>query len=100
MGDRPYVLHPRWSSLQELRQARVWADGFLRLDLGSGYVTPTGFIGLDNLSGEDAQAKVEERAPDLLLDLNRQRIPISRWFLSGDPGDALPGAFESRPYLR
>lgn len=56
--------------------ASAWPDGFLRLDLGSGYVTPPGFIGLDDHSGEDAQSASDGRAPDVLLDLNSAAIPF------------------------
>jgi hypothetical protein len=76
VADHPYVLNPRWSSLEDLVAARARPDGLLQLDLGSGYVTPAGFIGLDNLSGDEIQTVDKARAPDLLLDLNRQPIPF------------------------
>jgi SAM-dependent methyltransferase len=69
-----YVLHPKWSSVADVMA--VAAPGRLRIDLGSGYAKPDGFIGLDNLEGEAAQIKDEARAPDLLIDLNRDPLPF------------------------
>jgi SAM-dependent methyltransferase len=77
MTEATFVLNPRWSSLDELVEAQRRAGG-LRLDLGSGYFTPEGFVGLDNLSGRRAQGAVDdERGPDLLLDLDREALPFA-----------------------
>lgn len=70
------VLNARWRSLDELiTTAQAWPDG-LRIDLGSGYAKPEGFIGLDNLVGERAQIPVASNAPDILCDLNSDPLPF------------------------
>lgn len=71
-----YTLHPRWSSLQELIDAKGDDEGALQLDLGCGYVKPEGFIGLDDLTGAAAQHPSEELAPDVFLDLNQAPLPF------------------------
>jgi SAM-dependent methyltransferase len=72
-----YTLHPRWGTLAELIEAHADAQGAVSLDLGCGYAKPDGFIGLDNLSGAGAQLPTEERAPDVLLDLNGDPLPFA-----------------------
>jgi SAM-dependent methyltransferase len=62
--------------LTELVEAYAQEHGAVRLDLGCGYAKPDGFIGLDNLTGVAAQLPNEERAPDVLLDLNREPLPL------------------------
>ncbi len=73
-----YRLHPRWTSLDELVGAFRERAGGLRLDLGSGPFAPEGFVGIDNLTGTRAQesAADDERAPDLLLDVDRAPLPF------------------------
>jgi SAM-dependent methyltransferase len=68
------VLNPQFASLSDLFR-EYGGDGF-RIDLGCGFVKPQGFIGLDNLSGERSQIPDEKNAPDILLDLNRERLPF------------------------
>lgn len=70
------TLHARWGSLGELIDAHADREGALKLDLGSGYVKPDGFIGLDDLTGEGAQFPDDERAPDVFLDLNHGELPF------------------------
>jgi SAM-dependent methyltransferase len=72
-----HTLAPRWASLEELTAARALPGGRLRLDLGCGHVTPEGFIGLDDRSGEDAQHADGDHGPDVLLDLNAERYPFA-----------------------
>jgi len=72
-----YTLQERWHSLQEVIDANVDEDGALKLDLGSGYVKPDGFVGIDDLTGAAAQFADEERAPDVFLDLNRDELPFA-----------------------
>jgi SAM-dependent methyltransferase len=49
----------------------------LKLDLGCGYYKPEGYIGLDNLIGENAQIKNVGNRPDILMDLNRDPLPFN-----------------------
>jgi SAM-dependent methyltransferase len=51
-------------------------EGGVSLDLGCGFVKPDGFIGVDNLSGAEAQIVDDERGPDLFLDLNSDTLPF------------------------
>ena len=53
------------------------AETGLRIDLGSGYAKPDGFVGLDNLIGERVQIPSEANAPDILMDLNQTRFPFA-----------------------
>jgi len=62
--------------MQTLLDAHAGADGGVSLDLGCGYVKPEGFIGVDDLSGMGAQVVDDERAPDVFLDLNGDRLPF------------------------
>jgi SAM-dependent methyltransferase len=71
-GSRGYQLHSRWGSLEALVAAR---GPQLRLDLGCGFVTPPGFVGLDDGSGWRAQVQTEN-APDVFLDLTRAPLPF------------------------
>ena len=70
------VLHPRWRSLDELISVQQASTGGLRIDLGSGYAKPEGFIGLDNLEGVRTQIPDEDKAPDILCDLNHAPFPF------------------------
>jgi hypothetical protein len=70
------VLHPRWESLEQLIATKQASPEGLRIDLGSGYAKPQGFVGLDNLVGARAQIPDEENAPDVLCDLNRDPFPF------------------------
>ncbi len=72
-----YTLHERWGSLEDVIRAHAGEDGALKLDLGSGYVKPDGFIGLDDLTGAEAQFPDEQRAPDVFLDLNSDELPFA-----------------------
>jgi SAM-dependent methyltransferase len=72
-----YTLDARWGSIEDLVEAYAEADGGLRLDLGCGYSKPEGFIGLDDLRGEEAQHREDARAPDVYLDLNRAPLPFA-----------------------
>ena len=57
--------------------AAVRSPDGLRLDLGSGFVKPPGFVGIDDLEGVGAQIPNEDNAPDVFMDLNRRRIPFA-----------------------
>jgi hypothetical protein len=50
--------------------------GRLKIDLGSGYYKPHGYIGLDNLSGLEAQDPSVGSPPDIEIDLNAERWPF------------------------
>jgi len=69
-----YVLNERWGTIEDIVAAT--RERGLRIDLGSGYAKPEGFVGLDNLVGERVQVPDEANAPDILLDLNRTRFPF------------------------
>lgn len=71
-----YTLSPRWTSLEQLLSAHGGPDGGVLLDLGCGYVKPDGFIGVDDLSGAEAQVVDDERGPDVFLDLNSDPLPF------------------------
>ncbi len=47
------------------------------LDLGCGYYKPPGFIGIDNLVGENSQIINEGNAPDILMDINNCVLPFA-----------------------
>jgi SAM-dependent methyltransferase len=70
------VLHSRWRSLDALIASAQASPHGLRIDLGSGYAKPEGFIGLDNLEGVRTQIPDEENAPDILCDLNHDPFPF------------------------
>lgn len=70
------VLHPQWRSLEHLIESAQASPQGLRIDLGSGYAKPEGFIGLDNLVGVRTQIPNEDNAPDILCDLNRDPFPF------------------------
>jgi SAM-dependent methyltransferase len=70
-----YVLHERWQSVADIVAAH--RDHGLRIDLGSGYAKPEGFVGIDNLSGERTQVPNAANAPDILMNLNRSRFPFA-----------------------
>jgi SAM-dependent methyltransferase len=55
---------------------RYGGVGSLKLDLGSGFYKPTGFIGLDNLSGLAAQDPMAGTLPDIEIDLSNERFPF------------------------
>jgi SAM-dependent methyltransferase len=69
------ILNPRFDSLHEVYGA--YGDKDFQIDLGCGFVKPKGFIGLDNRCGEKTQIPNEENAPDILLDLNREKLPFA-----------------------
>jgi hypothetical protein len=75
-AQRDVVLHPRWRSLDHLIESAQASPHGLRIDLGSGYAKPEGFIGLDNLVGVRTQIPNEDNAPDILCDLNRDPFPF------------------------
>jgi SAM-dependent methyltransferase len=50
--------------------------GQLKIDLGCGYYKPPGYIGLDNLSGLEAQDPTIGSLPDIEIDLDRERWPF------------------------
>lgn len=68
------VVNSKYRDLEHL-YAEHGGDGF-RLDLGCGYVKPAGFIGLDNLSGEECQIPDAQNAPDILMDLTNEALPF------------------------
>ena len=74
LSESRIVLNSNFSSLDDLFKS-YGGDDF-KIDLGCGFVKPQGFIGLDNLSGERSQIPNAVNAPDILLDLNRDRLPF------------------------
>jgi SAM-dependent methyltransferase len=50
--------------------------GQLKIDLGSGFYKPPGFIGLDNLSGAAAQVPELGSPPDVEIDLHSEPLPF------------------------
>lgn len=61
-------------SLEDLVQ-RFGGHGNLKLDLGSGFYTPIGFIGIDNLEGAGSQIQ-SSNLPQVILDINRLPLPF------------------------
>ncbi len=51
-------------------------DGLIKIDLGSGFYKPKGFIGFDNMSATDTQVADQSNIPDVLMDLNRSPLPL------------------------
>lgn len=70
-----FVLSRNFSSIEDLVR-NYGTEGGLCVDLGCGYYKPPGFVGIDNLSGQAAQIKDVANAPDILMDLNNNRIPL------------------------
>lgn len=68
-----YTLLGRWNSISEIVASR---GDDLRLDLGCGFSKPSGFVGLDNLSGAAIQTRNDETGPDIVIDLNTHGIPF------------------------
>jgi SAM-dependent methyltransferase len=73
---RPYRLHPRWRSVDEMIAHYRNPDGDLGVDLGSGYYAPQGFVGVDDMRGVGSQIPDDDNAPDLYTDLNAERVPL------------------------
>jgi SAM-dependent methyltransferase len=74
-NDGYFRLHPRWSSIDEMVAASA-KDGLVSIDLGCGFVKPPGFIGFDDLRGIDVQEVDDNNAPDVLMDLSDESIPL------------------------
>lgn len=68
-------LNPRYRSYEELENVLIVNNG--KIDLGCGYYKPEGFVGIDNLDGANAQIKNETNAPDILMDLNSEKLPFA-----------------------
>ncbi|HEY3190483.1 MAG TPA: methyltransferase domain-containing protein [Solirubrobacteraceae bacterium] len=73
---RRYRLHPRWRSVEEMIEYYGGPDGSLAVDLGSGYYAPEGFIGVDDMTGMEAQLPREANAPDLYTNLDTEPLPL------------------------
>lgn len=56
--------------------ARYGGLGHLKIDLGSGFYKPDGFIGLDNYSGVATQDPTIGSPPDIEIDLNTESLPF------------------------
>ena len=64
------------SSIEDLMAKYAGADGLVKLDLGSGYYKPKGYIGFDNMSETSIQIRHDDNLPDVLMDLNRYPLPL------------------------
>lgn len=69
-----FVLNEKYHTINGLY--KVYGGGDYKLDLGSGYVKPHGFIGIDNLSGSVTQIKDVRNSPDILMDLDQMAFPF------------------------
>lgn len=68
------ILNNKYRSLNDLYNV-YGGDGY-RIDLGCGYVKPSGFIGIDNLSGKSSQIPDAANAPDILMNLDKEKLPF------------------------
>lgn len=68
------VFNKNYQSIEEVYAA--FGGGSFKLDLGCGYVKPSGFIGIDNLSGEASQIPNAQNAPDILMNLDTAAFPF------------------------
>lgn len=71
-----YELKNNVSSLQHLKSKYDPDNTGLMLDLGCGYYKPLGYIGVDNLIGHNSQVENQENFPDILMDINNEKIPF------------------------
>lgn len=69
-----FSLNSRYKSIADLYLA--YGNKEYCIDLGCGYVKPAGFIGIDNLCGEDTQIPNDKNSPDILMNLDSGRIPF------------------------
>eukprot|EP00825_Cyclidium_porcatum_P024473 TRINITY_DN2688_c0_g2_i1.p4 TRINITY_DN2688_c0_g2~~TRINITY_DN2688_c0_g2_i1.p4 ORF type:complete len:209 (+),score=6.81 TRINITY_DN2688_c0_g2_i1:1549-2175(+) len=69
------VLNNKYKDIEALYDA--YGGGSFKLDLGCGYVKPSGFIGIDNLSGESSQIPNDKNSPDIFLDLDSASFPFA-----------------------
>lgn len=69
-----FSLHSKHKSLADLYKA--YGNKEYCIDLGCGYVKPSGFIGIDNLCGVDTQIPNDNNSPDVLMDLDNGKIPF------------------------
>jgi len=67
-------INSKFSSIEEVITA-YGGFGNLKLDLGSGYYAPIGFIGCDDLSGAPSQI-ASENLPAIDIDLHRETLPF------------------------
>jgi hypothetical protein len=72
-SENYYKLYNGFLSIQEI--IALNPKGLL-LDLGCGFSKPKGFIGIDNLAGKETQIEDNNNYPDLIMDLNNQKIPF------------------------
>jgi SAM-dependent methyltransferase len=71
-----YTLKNNVDTLQQLKSKYDPQNNGLKLDLGCGYYKPVGFIGVDNLVGHFSQIENQGNFPDILMDLNNEKIPF------------------------
>jgi SAM-dependent methyltransferase len=74
LAEDQIILNSQFNTLSDLYQ--FYGGGSYRLDLGCGYVKPTGFIGIDNFSGEATQIPNSANMPDIIMDLNLNKLPF------------------------
>jgi len=68
------VLNTKYKDLNSL-YTEFGGENF-KIDLGCGFVKPSGFIGLDNLCTVSVQIQNEDNAPDIVMDLNAHELPF------------------------
>lgn len=68
------VLNKKYLNIEDVYA--TYGGGSFKLDLGCGYVKPPGFIGIDNLSGEESQIQNAQNAPDILMNLDAAVFPF------------------------
>lgn len=64
------------ASIDQLIARYAGPDGLVKVDLGSGYYKPEGYIGFDNMSETKIQIENASNMPDVLMDLNTHAIPL------------------------
>jgi len=69
------VFNKKYQNIEDVYVA--YGGGSFKLDLGCGYVKPPGFIGIDNLLGEESQIPNAQNAADILMNLDTTALPFS-----------------------
>ncbi|MFZ4855519.1 MAG: class I SAM-dependent methyltransferase [Desulfuromonadaceae bacterium] len=68
-----YTLNEKYSSIEDL--LNKFPNGTL-VDLGCGYYKPNGYIGIDDMRGENTQIVNQSNLPDIFMDLNSEVLPF------------------------
>lgn len=68
------IINKKFKNIQDL--ISFYSKDGLKIDLGCGFSKPTGFLGIDNLTGKNSQIQDHHNYPDLLMDLNSFSLPF------------------------